>query len=299
MNFTNLIFRKKTKIYFLVVLVVFLTSLFSLLPQIKAREFSCNDYGDEKLTTEELDQIISVCDQEIKEQKKKLKEKQVATTGVKYEIKNLDSKIKIMQSYINARIAKANKLNKSISKNKEDINSLGNELKTALKSLETLIKLKHRSNNFTSIETLFSVGSISDFFSNLEAIKVLQVGISKEVKKISKEKKSLEDLSIELEERESAERELAQEKLIESKKIKELKEYKKDLLKILKSQEGGVIAVIKDKEKTKQLILKKKYRLASGAKISFGDALNLLEPYQSKFKMDTAFVLAILFQESG
>lgn len=293
----KIILRKK---YFLLIILMLATFLvantFSL---IVAREFTCDDYGKEELTTEELDQIIAICDQEIEQQRDKLKEKQEETTGVKYEIQKLDRKIKIAQSYVNAKIAKANKLKKSISKNRDDIDDLNERLKITLESLETLIRLTYQTETYTKIETVLSTGSVSDFFYNIESIRVLQKSISKEVSKTKEEKESLEDLSSELEERESAERTLALEKAVENNKIKKNKSYKNELLDILEEEEGVFKEKIKVTEEVRQRILRRKYRLASGVEISFGDALNLLQPYESKFEMDSAFVLAILFQESG
>lgn len=306
-NFSNKI-RNKTflEVLFLNFFYLFLfTFLILLIPVIsfgienEKKELVCKDYSEEELTTEEFDLVIKICDEEIKQDQNDLKEKQKEKTGVSQEIKSLDKKIKISQSFINSKIAKANKLKKSISANKRDIEELKSDLKDALKSLENFIQLKHQAENYTKIETILSHGTISDFFSDLESMEILKKSISEEVGQIKKEKQSLEDLSSELAERESAERTLAIEKTTEREKIKRNKSYKNNLLGILKKEEGLVKEKIKNSEEIKQRILSRKHKLASGVEISFGDALNLIQPYQSRFKMDSAFVLAILFQESG
>jgi hypothetical protein len=104
---------------------------------------------------------------------------------------------------------------------------------------------------------------------------------------------------LELEERELVERELAEGKKRESSKIRKNKSYKKELLNILKKEEGGIISKIENIEDSKKKILSRKFSVASGAKVSFGEAFNIINPYKKKLAIDPAFVLAILFQESG
>ena len=54
-----------------------------------------------------------------------------------------------------------------------------------------------------------------------------------------------------------------------------------------------------NKEKIKQEILRRKFTLASGAKVTFGEAYGIIRPYRKSLSIDPAFVLAVLFQESG
>ncbi len=296
----NIIFfsHKYFRYIFIVIfsIIIFQFLFFTI---IAGQEFTCDDFTDQQLTNAELDQIIKICNAEIKQQEGELKVKQKETSGVKHEIRNLDRKIRISRAYINTKIARANKLNKNINDNKQEIKNLEVQLEETLISLSNLIKIKHKSGNYTKVEIIFSAGTFSDFFSNIESIKILQQGISEQVTLIKKEKVSLKDLSIELEERESAERILAAKKENETKKINNNKAYKGQLLSILKKEEGEYKKQIQGTKEIKQKILRRKFALASGVKISFGDALAIIQPYEDKFKMDSAFVLSILFQESG
>jgi len=141
--------------------------------------------------------------------------------------------------------------------------------------------------------------TLSEFFDDLNTASYLEKKIADEVRETKKKKDDLEKLIIELEERESVERQLAREKKTEYEKIARNKKYKKELLGIKKKEEGALKNRIIDKEKAKQAILRKKFTVASGEKVTFGEAFNIINPYKKELGMDPAFVLAILFQESG
>ena len=90
----------------------------------EAKELECKDYKDEKLTQQEYQEVIEICDAEISVERDELTKKRGETSGVKYEIQKLDRKIKISQSFINKKIAKANTLKKSIKENESEIEDL-------------------------------------------------------------------------------------------------------------------------------------------------------------------------------
>ena len=103
----------------------------------------------------------------------------------------------------------------------------------------------------------------------------------------------------ELKERDALEKELMENKKDELVKIQKNRNYKNELLGILKKEVGTQKTIISNKEKIKQEILRRKFTLASGVKVSFGDAYHIIRPYKRKLGIDPAFILAVLFQESG
>ena len=127
----------------------------------------------------------------------------------------------------------------------------------------------------------------------------LEKKIFDEVKTIKKKKKDLDFLLGELEERDALEKELVEQKKIEANKIKKNKSYKTELLTILKKEVGAKKTDINTKSKARQAILARKFTVASGEKVTFGEAYSIINPYKRSLGMDPAFVLAILFQESG
>ena len=102
-----------------------------------------------------------------------------------------------------------------------------------------------------------------------------------------------------LEERNALEKQLVEEKKEELAKIQKRKAYKQQLLAILKKEVGAKKITINSKEKARKAILARKFTVASGEKVTFGEAYNIIRPHKKQLGMDPAFVLAILFQESG
>jgi hypothetical protein len=262
-------------------------------------ELKCDDYGKKVLSQEDYDKIIEICDKEIAADKEALARKEGESNGIKAEIQRLDREIKISQAYINKKTAKANRLNRNIKSTILDIKDLSDRLDKINKTLKELLFQRNQVEGNTAIEAILSKKTLSEFFDDLNTASFLEKKIAKEVEVVKKKKDDLERLILELEERESVERQLAAEKKAEYQKIAKNKKYKAELLAISKKEEGGLKERITLKEKAKQAILRKKFTVASGEKVTFGEAFHIINPYKKELGMDPAFVLAILFQESG
>ncbi len=259
----------------------------------------CSDYRDRILSDEEYNKILEICDKEIEEEKKKLKEISKESRGIKGEIDRLDRENRISQAYINRKTARANRLKRNINETLADIGRLKEDLDNVKKALKRLIFQRNQIEGNTIIEALMSNKTLSEFFADVDMGAFLEKRIAEKVEKIKREKEDLEELIEELEEKESVERRLAYEKSLELQKIKRNKAYKATLLKAVKKKEGGIKKIIDAKEKAKLAILRKKFTLASGEKVTFGEAYNIINPYKEQLGLDPAFVLAVLFQESG
>ncbi len=285
------------KIFFLG--VIFLLSFSVFYFSVRAEELKCSDYGKKVMSQEDYDKIIEICDREIAADKAALKKSEGEANGIAAEIQRLDREIKISQAYINKKTARANRLKRDIKSTIADIKELSDRLETINQTLKDLLFQRNQVEGNTALEALLSKKTLSEFFDDLNTSSYLEKKISQEVREIKKKKEDLEKLIIELEERESVERQLAREKQIEYQKIARNKKYKNELLGIKKKETGFLKKRIIDKEKAKQAILRKKFTVASGEKVTFGEAFNIINPYKRQLGMDPAFVLAILFQESG
>lgn len=288
------VFTKKS-IFIAEALVFFL--LFS--SQTFTQELECKDYGNQILSQEEYSTIVEVCDSEIKKSSGKLREIRGEAYGIKNKINQLDKEIRISQSYINKKIAKANRLKNDTKLTQKDIKTLSSDKKKINDSLKFLIFQRNQIESNTIVEAFLSKKTLSEFFEEVDTASFVERRIASQIKKRKNEIDSLDRLTLELEERELLERELAQEKLLEKKKIDKSKEQRKELLDVLEKEEGGVVSEIAENEEAKRAILSRKFTVKSGAKVTFGEAYNIINAYKDKLGMDPAFVLAILFQESG
>ena len=280
-------------------ILLIITFIFSPLNFSFAEKLVCKDYKDRKLTQKQLDEVLDACSKEIEKDKKDLKKKEGETKGVSYEIAKLDKKIRLSESFINQKTIQLKKLSRTIGENKADAKNLDRDIEKLKKSLKSLIYKKYQYKNYSTVETFFSKKTISEFFQTMELMEFLEKKIFKEVKAVKAKKKDLDFLLGELEERGALEKELIFQKKEESSKIQKNKTYKTELLKILKKEVGSKKISINLKTKTRQSILARKFTVASGEKVTFGEAYNIIRPYKSSLGMDPAFVLAILFQESG
>ncbi len=266
---------------------------------VEAEEWKCDDYKDRVLTEAQFDKVIAACNAEIDKDRRELRKKEGQTRNVAYEVNKIDRKIRISQNFIKQQDLKLKRLRRSIGENKADIEKLDRNIKKLKNNLGRMLYTKYQYKNYSTIEVLFSGKTLSQFFQNKELIEMIEKQLTLNVKELNKDKKSLELLVGELEERDVLEKELMEQKKNELAKIERNKRYKQELLGILKKEVGAKKNVISSKEKIKQEILRRKFTLASGAKVSFGDAYNIIRPYKKALGLDPAFVLAVLFQESG
>jgi hypothetical protein len=273
----------------------FFLSFLKLEASVKCDLDSVNKAGNET----EAAAVRDACDTEIKEARTALAKKQGETSGVKYEIKKLDQEIRLSKLYVNQKLAIANRLNNNISSTEDDIENLGIDLEKVNETLKVLIFQRSQTEANTALEAILSKNTISEFFEDNDTSRFLEAKISDKITRVKKERDTLQRLTIELEEKESVERDLANERKSETLKIKKNKKYKDELLGILKKEEGGLQVTLSNKERAKRAILSKVFTLASGDKVSFGEAYGVINPYKKALGMDPAFVLAILFQESG
>jgi len=264
-----------------------------------SEEWKCSDYKDKVLTAEQYDKILAICDAEIKQERNALNSKIRKTKGVASELANIDYKIKISENFIYKKNLELRRLKRNINDNKSDLEVLNKNLEKLKKGLKKLIYKKLQYQNYTKIEVIFSSKSFSNFFEKVQLLDLINKKIFDKIKEFKETKKEIENLVGDLEERKMLESQLIAEKINEQNILEKNKRYKKNLLGILKKEVGTKKATIQSKEKIREAILRKKYTLASGAKIAFGDAYNLIRPYSRKLGLDPAFILAILFQESG
>ncbi len=264
-------------------------------------KISCdNDSHDlDSYTDEQLDLIIEKCEKEIEADKKLLEKKEDEADDINDEISALDYQIAISNNYINSKHAEANRLNRDIEKNRETMISLEERLQEIKKSLVTLLRKRNEMDNFSPIEAILSSKTLSGFFIDNDSISFIENEITFKYDELNFTQEELEIISANLAERESLERSLAYQEELEKKTIEVTKDYREILLEKVETEKEVYEISIQEKESLKQEILKKKFRTVGGEEIEFGDALNLIRPYESQLGVDTAFILAILFQESG
>jgi septal ring factor EnvC (AmiA/AmiB activator) len=287
---------KKTTIF---LMALFFSSFVIAINYIQAEALKCSSYGDKNLSRADYDKILQICEKEIEAEKKVLSQKKGQTAGVSSEVKKLERANAISRKYIQIEDLKLKQLRRGIGENEAELEVLGKNIFELKESLKRLLYKKYQYKKYSFVEVMFSDKSISDFFRRAELISLLEKKISNDTKRFTRDEENIEKLMNNLEKKSELEEKLIEEKKVELEKIKRNTKYKQELLGILKKEVGVSQKNISIREKIKQEILRKKYALASGKKVSFGEAYYILKPYQNTLKIDPAFILAILFQESG
>ncbi len=261
---------------------------------------ACDDLGNlDDYTDAELQSIFDVCNKEIEEQKAALTDKKKQTQSISRDLSTIDSEIRKSNSYIKAKEIEIFRINREINGEKEKLQGLELQQERIRQAMGDLIKKQNELDNYSFIEAIFSRKTLSDFFvdwNNFDVVKVRLAAASTELQEIKAE---TEEKTEELAEFESRERELKSQKEAEAQAEKKRRAEQKVLLDISKEKESEYAQVIKEKEALKAQIRSRIFKIADGGSIKFGDALNLVRPYEKQLGVDAAFILSVLFQESG
>jgi len=259
----------------------------------------CTSQGIDNKSDAELERIIQVCDQEKAQQALLLNNKQRESVSVERDISVLKYKISQSQSEIRAGDIKIKRIKKDIVKKGATIDTLSIDIEQTQASIGKLIRKTNELDDYSFVEAVLSRDSISAFFIDIGNFDILKDKLHaalvrmKEIKGLTqKERESLT-------EKEQRERGLKLVNEREKKKTESYKSEKDRLLSLNRKEEAGYKKTIAEKEAIKQRIRSKLFKTVGGLEISFGDAFDLIAPYEERIGVESALVLAVLFQESG
>jgi peptidoglycan hydrolase CwlO-like protein len=262
-------------------------------------DISCAQDSLDGKTDKELQLALEKCEKEIAEQKALLDDKQKDSVTIEFDIAKLDYKINQAKAEIRRRDIKIRQLGKSVVVKEKEIVSLSQKTDNMQASLAELIRKTDELNSYSLVETMLSNESLSDFFVDVDNFDVLKKNLRVSLTEIKDLKSKTENAKEDLKEKERNERGLKITKEAEKRKTASYKSEKKRLLSLNREEEEKYKQTIAEKEKIKNDIRTRMFRTVGGTEISFGDALALVSPYEEKIGVESALVLAVLFQESG
>ncbi len=277
---------------------VFLCLFFLSLMYTEVYAVSCGDSVDGK-TDKQLQAILDQCDVEILEQKKILENTQKQSSELEKAIGEINYNINKTELEIKARNAKIKQLGENIVAKKEYIGELSVRMSEIKKSISKMIKDSYDIGNISIVETVLSSEDISDLFKDIDDYSSINKRLRDLIGELTGVKKDSESEKKNLEDRKIQEEKLKYEQDVEKRKLENYKKEKQELLKFSKGQESLYQASISEKEKQKNQIRSRMFKTVGGQEISFGDALKLIQPYESSIGVSSALVLAVLFQESA
>jgi len=261
-------------------------------------DITCTEDLDGK-TDKELELALQKCEKEIEEQKNLLDNKQRESVTIERDIAILDYKIDKAQADIKAREIKIVKIGTEIDSKELEIIDFSVKTENMQASLAELMRKTDELETYSLVETLLSNESLSDFFVDVDNFGVLKKELRISLSEIRDLKERTEEAKYDLEDKERNERGLKIAKEQEKRKTANYKSDKENLLSMNREEEEEYKQTIAEKEKIKKDIRTRIFRTVGGLEISFGDALALVQPYEERIGVESALVLAVLFQESG
>lgn len=280
-------------------LVFFCLSLF-LYPIITGA-VTCDPNLDGK-TEQELLAIEAQCNLEIADLDTKINgangTKQYSSQLTKG-ITDLKNKIAKLQLEIKAKNAKIKQLGENIVIKTKYIGQLSDRMEEIRKSIGKMLRDTYSMDDSSIIDVVLSSENLSNYFIDIDNYATINNKLQALIEELTGIKKTSETEKKDLETKQAQEAKLKFEQEKTQKAAENYKTEQQTLLSITKNKEAEYQKLIAEKEKLKNQIRNKLYKTASGMEISFGDALKLIQPYESTIGVNSALILAVLFQESA
>lgn len=280
----------KKNIFIKLVAALMIVSLFSFCVPVLA---------DTNPTQAQLEQQLKDLEQEIAGLQKQLS----LTTAQKNTLANKIKQLKLKQNELNALIKqtalKINKLEGNITVAETDIKK--NDIHQAdLKSqLEEMLRESNRSDA-QFLVSLASVQGLSGIFAETQNYLSVSIGLKNIVDELRKVKKDIITKKNALEGQKNDADNLLQVKTIQKQELVNNINEQSDLLTKTKGLEANYTSNLTDKKKIAAQLRSRIYELFNtGKQINFGQAVEIAKLSTRLTGINTAFVLAILTQESN
>ncbi|MFA6585653.1 MAG: hypothetical protein WCS86_00630 [Candidatus Paceibacterota bacterium] len=285
-----------------IAIVFIFISFLTMLSPYKVSAFDCltlnnaSSQSDRNICRNELAQIEA----QLADLLNKQKEQQKQTGTLKGDIDYLTSQINALKTKVKARALKIAELKVDIKDKETEITSLLEKIEREHESLAQLLRNTNDFDNKDFIYLIFSDDSISNFYSDLESYDSIKQAVKASVDQINGIKTETETQKKDLETKQNAETDAKAELENAQKKVTLSETEKKKLLVISKQKESDYQKLAAQKKIQADKIRSALFSLAGiSEKIEFGTALEYANLAKSKMGVDSAFLLAILTQESN
>ncbi|MBU2633303.1 hypothetical protein KJ751_02240 [Patescibacteria group bacterium] len=247
----------------------------------------------------QLEAELSEIERQIEDQVEIIKEKQREATTFERDIAILNAQISKARLGIQARNIAINNLTGGI----EDCFGLIDELEEniALKkiSMAELLRKVDEMDSTSLVEIILGYNSLSEFFEDFNSLESVQKELQISLEDIKNTQNKTEEEKAVLENKKTEEVELKYIQELE-KRATELKEKEKqNLLNITKGEEAKYQEILGEKKASAAEIRSRIFRLFGGGELHFEEALKIAQFAEQATGMRSAFILAVLAQESA
>ena len=228
------------------------------------------------------------------------KEQQKTTGTIKGDVDYLTSQINALKTKIKARTLVITQLKVNIAEKINTIKSLSEKIEREHASLAQLLRNTNESDNETLVHLILSDSSVSNFYNDLESYASIKQAVKISVDIINGVKTQTEAAKYDLEKKRNAETDAKAELENAQKKVAQSESEKKQLLNISKNKEAEYQRLAAQKKTQADKIRSALFSLAGiSQKIEFGTALEYANLVKNQTRVDPAFLLAVLTQESN
>ena len=276
--------------------IVFYIVLFSFPVVLGA--VTCDSNLDGK-TDQELQAISLQCDADLANLNAQYSSTKQDSSKLQQGIADLNYKISQIQLQIKAKNASIKQLGDNIVVKNKYISQLSDRMINIKSSIGKMLRDTYVMDDTSIIDVLLSSENLSDFFIDTDNYATINQRLGELIQELTGVKKTSEQEKKDLEAKKTQEAKLKYEQEQAATITGSLKSEQQTLLSLNKNKEAEYQKLIAEKEKLKNEIRNRLYRTASGMEISFGDALKLIQPYESTIGVNSALILAVLFQESA
>lgn len=260
---------------------------------------TCDDTSLDGKTDQELQAIYDQCTRDATDLKISLGNTQKQSATLKTGIADLTKNITKTQLDIKAKTTKIKQLGDSVVVKTQYIKQLSDKMDSIKDSIGGILRDINSTDRKSAIDVMLSSQDISQFFIDIDNFASLNLKLQQLTEELTGVKKISEKEKKDLLDKQAAQEKLKFEQEQAKAQAENLKKEKQNILTISKGQESLYQKAIADKERLQNQIKNKLYRTAGGEEISFGDALKIIQPFESTIGVSSALILAVLFQESA
>ncbi len=250
-------------------------------------EQACKEYASESATLAKLQAQLAT---------------QKAKSGsLQKDVNALVSQINNTQSKIRLKISSIAQLSAEITQKNKAINDLSAELDRQRASMEQLIKKTDELDQKGAAYVLLSSQSVSDFYLDLDTFLSIKSSLYSTVKKVQQIKSLTQDQKDQLEDKQAQAVDAKNALQSEKQKLDASQKQVKTLLDTSKTEEQRVANSVAEQQKKVTAIKSRLFNFAGGntKAIPFAEAYAYADAASVKTGVRTAFILAILTQESN
>lgn len=247
----------------------------------------------------ELEEKLAEIEKEISEHQKSIDENKQQQKTLNNEIYTLNKNAEKITLQIKSTDLSLTKLNQEITETQRQINLTENRIDTHKDALGRAIRNLHESDSQSLVEIFLGYATFSDFFQNVNNITLVQYNLRTALEAIQKLRQQLLDQKYELalEKDDAANLKSYQEQ--QKRNVVSIQQQKSGILKTTKGQEAEYQKLLAKSRETAAQIRSRIFQLLGGGQLTFEKAYEYAKLAESATGVRSAFILAILDQESG